>query len=123
MVSELQRSHEQGAGPAAPSAGQAPLDGIMQRYAAGDPAAFDALYEALGPRLHRFCLRLARARGGDGVTERILFVAAFELGSLAWYVALILSAQRVPGAFRRHVERAAVVAVASVGVWLIASVR
>lgn len=34
----------------------------MQRYASDEPGAFVALYEAVGPRLHRFCLRLSRRR-------------------------------------------------------------
>ncbi|WP_437309537.1 RNA polymerase sigma factor [Sorangium sp. So ce388] len=38
------------------------LNGIMQRYAAGEATAFGELYAALAPRLHRFCLRLARNR-------------------------------------------------------------
>ncbi|WP_437289329.1 RNA polymerase sigma factor [Sorangium sp. So ce406] len=40
----------------------ASLNSIMQRYAAGEATAFGELYEALAPRLHRFCLRLARNR-------------------------------------------------------------
>ncbi|WP_437801009.1 RNA polymerase sigma factor [Sorangium sp. So ce693] len=38
------------------------LDGIMQRYAAGEASAFGELYRTLAPRLHRFCLRLTRSR-------------------------------------------------------------
>jgi RNA polymerase sigma-70 factor (ECF subfamily) len=32
----------------------------MTRYAKGEAAAFAALYDALAPRLHRFCARLSR---------------------------------------------------------------
>ncbi len=39
-----------------------PLDDIMQRYSQGDITAFNALYDALAPRLYRFCLRLTRRR-------------------------------------------------------------
>ncbi|WP_437328679.1 RNA polymerase sigma factor [Sorangium sp. So ce381] len=38
------------------------LNGVMQRYAAGEATAFGELYEALAPRLHCFCVRLARNR-------------------------------------------------------------
>jgi RNA polymerase sigma-70 factor (ECF subfamily) len=38
------------------------LDLIMQRYAAGEAAAFRELYDALAPRLRRFCMRLSRQR-------------------------------------------------------------
>ena len=38
------------------------LDRVMGRYASGDAAAFGELYEAIAPRLHRFCLRLSRQR-------------------------------------------------------------
>src|SRR5690606_25357330 len=32
---------------------------LMERYANGEDTAFEQLYRALAPRLHRFCLRLA----------------------------------------------------------------
>jgi RNA polymerase sigma-70 factor (ECF subfamily) len=38
------------------------LDTALTRYAAGDEAAFDALYRLLSPRLYAFCLRLTRRR-------------------------------------------------------------
>jgi RNA polymerase sigma-70 factor, ECF subfamily len=33
---------------------------LMERYASGDDAVFDQLYQLLAPRLYRFCVRLAR---------------------------------------------------------------
>jgi RNA polymerase sigma-70 factor (ECF subfamily) len=39
------------------------LNAVMGRYAAGDDAAFDALYRLLSARLYGFCLRLCRRRG------------------------------------------------------------
>lgn len=40
----------------------ASLGELMERYAAGDDAVFDRLYDALSPPLYRFCLRLAVRR-------------------------------------------------------------
>jgi RNA polymerase sigma-70 factor (ECF subfamily) len=37
-------------------------DRAMDRYASGDDAAFDALYDALAPRLHGFLIRQLRDR-------------------------------------------------------------
>jgi threonine/homoserine/homoserine lactone efflux protein len=67
-------------------------------------------------------LTIARATSGAGLLLRAGFVAAFELGCLAWYLAVILGARAVPGAFRRHVQRAAVLVIGATGVWFIASV-
>lgn len=36
------------------------LDELMERYASGDEAVFEQLYQLMAPRLYRFCLRLAR---------------------------------------------------------------
>jgi RNA polymerase sigma-70 factor, ECF subfamily len=36
------------------------LSELMERYASGEDAVFDQLYQLLAPRLHRFCVRLAR---------------------------------------------------------------
>jgi RNA polymerase sigma-70 factor (ECF subfamily) len=43
---------------AAPRAGEAALNQLMDRYAGGDDAVFRALHAELAPRLHRFLLRL-----------------------------------------------------------------
>ncbi|WP_437722105.1 RNA polymerase sigma factor [Sorangium sp. So ce861] len=46
------------------------LDEIMQRYALGDEDVFDRLYEMVGPRLYRFCLRLTgRAPEADDLFQ------------------------------------------------------
>jgi arginine exporter protein ArgO len=67
-------------------------------------------------------LTVARATGGEGIFARILFVAAVETGCLAWYLAVLLGARKVPAAARHHVERAALLLIAGTGVWLAASV-
>ena len=38
-------------------------DEAMRRYASGDAAAFNELYETLSPRLYAFCVRLAGRQG------------------------------------------------------------
>jgi RNA polymerase sigma-70 factor, ECF subfamily len=35
------------------------LSTLMERYASGEDAVFDALYKMMAPRLYRFCVRLA----------------------------------------------------------------
>jgi RNA polymerase sigma-70 factor (ECF subfamily) len=40
------------------------LSDMMRRYGRGEDRVFDALYELMAPRLHRFCSRLAAA-GAD----------------------------------------------------------
>jgi DNA-directed RNA polymerase specialized sigma24 family protein len=37
------------------------LSDMMRRYGRGEDLVFDALYELMAPRLHRFCSRLAAA--------------------------------------------------------------
>lgn len=53
---------------------QSPLDCAMDRYAAGDDAAFAELYDALAPRLYGYLLRQTRdrARAEDLVQQTFL---------------------------------------------------
>ena len=50
------------------------LDAAMDRYAAGDDAAFEAVYDGLAPRLYGFLLRQTRdrARAEDVVQQTML---------------------------------------------------
>ena len=67
-------------------------------------------------------LTIAGARGGPGFLPRVVFVAGAELGSMAWYLAVIAGARRVPSAYRRYVERAAVLVIGAIGAWFVASI-
>jgi RNA polymerase sigma-70 factor (ECF subfamily) len=53
---------------------RAPADVAMERYATGDDAAFDAVYDALAPRLYGYLLRQTRdnARAEDLVQQTLL---------------------------------------------------
>ncbi len=72
------------------------LDAVMDRYAAGDDSAFDALYDGLAPRLLAFLTRNTRdrARAEDVVQQTMLRIHAargrFEPGAhvLPWAFAI-----------------------------------
>ncbi|HEX7115132.1 MAG TPA: RNA polymerase sigma factor [Steroidobacter sp.] len=72
---------------------------LMERYANGEDAAFEQLYRALAPRLHRFCLRLAirKADAEDCFQETFLKIhrarATYACGSnpLHWAFAIARS--------------------------------
>jgi len=66
-------------------------------------------------------LTIARATGGAGILARVVFVAAIETGCLAWYLAVLLGARKVPPAARHRVERAALLLIGGMGAWLAAS--
>jgi arginine exporter protein ArgO len=67
-------------------------------------------------------LTIARATAGAGLLPSAVFVAGVELGSLAWYLAVIFGATRVPSSWRRHIERAAVIVIGATGAWLVGSI-
>jgi RNA polymerase sigma-70 factor (ECF subfamily) len=64
------------AGPAPPAVvdPRAAANAAMERYAAGDDAAFSELYDALAPRLHHYLLRQVkdRARAEDLLQQTML---------------------------------------------------
>ena len=67
-------------------------------------------------------LTLAGESGGPGLVPRLLFVGGLELGSFAWYLFVILGARHVPDAWRRHIERGAVVVIGATGAWFAGSI-
>lgn len=56
-----------------------------------------------------------------GLLTKLLFIAGLEAGSLAWFLAVILGARRVPGVWRQRLERAAVLAIGLSGVYFASS--
>jgi RNA polymerase sigma-70 factor (ECF subfamily) len=72
-------------------------DLAMERYADGDPAAFETLYDELAPRLYRFALRETRGRvaAEDAVQQALLQIhcarARFVRGAavLPWAYAIV----------------------------------
>jgi RNA polymerase sigma-70 factor (ECF subfamily) len=58
---EATRGAALGRGMFAALAERAAADEAMERYAAGDEAAFSLVYDELAPRLHRYLLRHARS--------------------------------------------------------------
>lgn len=84
------------------------LDTAMDRYARGEDAAFDELYERGAPRVHRFLLRLtgSPSLADDLTQETFLRVhrARGSFGKGAAALPWILAIGR--NAFRDHVRRA-----------------
>lgn len=76
------------------------VDEVMDQYARGDGAAFDLVYEVLGPPLYSFCLRLTgrRAEAEDVCQDAFLRIhrsrSTYRAGrsALAWAYAVARSA-------------------------------
>lgn len=62
-------------------------------------------------------LTVASAGPGGGLLPRVLFVIGLEVGGLAWFLAVIFGARRIPEGWRRGLERAAVLGIGLTGVY------
>jgi RNA polymerase sigma-70 factor (ECF subfamily) len=79
---------------------KAPLDGVMDRYARGDDAAFDELYRTGAPRVRGFLLRMCSdpALADDLTQDAFLRIhrarGSFEAGAAAlpWFFAIARNA-------------------------------
>jgi RNA polymerase sigma-70 factor (ECF subfamily) len=86
------------------------LSELMRRYGKGEDRVFDALYEMMAPRLHRFCSRLAIAKveTDDLFQETFLRVhrarATYMAGgnALHWAFAIARSVYRDRLRYRRR---------------------
>jgi len=86
------------------AADRAPADAAMDRFADGDAAAFDLVYQTLSPRLYRFILRRASAAEAQDVLQqtflrmleaRDTFVRGARVLPWAYTIALRIFVDRV----------------------------
>jgi RNA polymerase sigma-70 factor, ECF subfamily len=92
--------------------GRSPADVAMDRYAAGEDAAFGDLYDALGPRVYGFLLRKTRDAGvaEDVLQQTMLRIhehrGTFEKGAHVVPWAIAIASRLAVDAHRRRRKEA-----------------